>query len=463
MSTLNFKKTENKKLVNTLNRKMFRGFLKIKKLKEIKEYKKNNKFTKIISPTNQWKEYVPLPFEDNYNITYESRFLQKLNNNDKIQNPIEIKNIKPNTSHSLEKNINNKIFLTNNINNNNKNILNKTQNFSNSNRNFNNTYSRNQMDLISKIFPEKSELTKFTNLPFFSLTKNPNLHDINNNKNLFKSKTDKEKKLIEEDFIYKLSHKKEIQTDNNFYSDKLKKGNTMNYFPNNKNLNPNNKQFQLNIKNLKTNQFVSQLNPEERHLQRIEKNLLELKTLPGELFNDLTNNLWNDDYDDNLYDKKLNEKLEKGINSEKEEKFINLNDVLDLLNHTKKKYNNNYTNFIDPKIYKYNNYDYISQQLKNKQERFEFIHRLAFEDFKSRRNTKPINLNFTQNMKSYIDPNSHLLAKKKTTNKTLYEKESKIRDMLIGNKLKCEYNKDDIERVLNGISPWKSIKEKYEQ
>ena len=72
MSTLNFKKTENKKLVNTLNRKMFRGFLKIKKLKEIKEYKKNNKFTKIISPTNQWKEYVPLPFEDNYNITYES-------------------------------------------------------------------------------------------------------------------------------------------------------------------------------------------------------------------------------------------------------------------------------------------------------------------------------------------------------------------------------------------------------
>ena len=36
MSTLNFKKDENKKLVNTLNRKMFRGCLKIKKLKEIK-------------------------------------------------------------------------------------------------------------------------------------------------------------------------------------------------------------------------------------------------------------------------------------------------------------------------------------------------------------------------------------------------------------------------------------------
>jgi len=463
MSTLNFKKDENKKLVNTLNRKMFRGFLKIKKLKEIKEYKKNNKFTKIVSPINQWKEYVPLPFEDNYNITYESRFLQKLNNNNKIKNPFEIKNIKPYTAHSLEKkNVDNKIFLTNNINNNNN--LNKTQSSSNSNnqKTFYNTYSRNQMDLISKIFPEKNELTKFTNLPFFSLTKNPNLQDLNNNKNLFKSKTDKEKKLIEEDFIYKLSHKKEFQTDNNFYLDKVKKGNTMNYFPNNKILNSNNNKLQLNIKNLKTNQRVSQLNPEERHLQRIEKNLLELKTLPGELFADLTNNLWNDDYDENLFDKKLNEKLEKGIN-EKEEKFINLNDVLDLLNNNKKRYNNNYINFYDPKIYKYNNYDYMSQQLKNKQERFQFIHKLAFEEFKSRRNTKPINFNYSQNVKSYISPHSNLLSKKKTTNKTLYDKESKIRDMLIGNKLKCEYNKDDIERVLNGISPWKSIKEKYEQ
>ena len=220
--------------------------------------------------------------------------------------------------------------------------------------------------------------------------------------------------------------------------------------------------LKLNVKNLKTNQGVSQLNPEERHLQRIEKNLYELKTLPEELFANLTNNLWDEDFEENLFDKKLNERLENGNNKEKEEKFINLNDVLELLNSNNKRYkNSNYINLYDPKTLKYNNYDYISQQLKNKQERFDFIHKLAFEEFKSRKNSKPLIFHNSQNMKSYISPNSHLLTKKQLTNRSLYDKESKIRDMLISNKLKCEYNKDDIERVLNGISPWKSLKEKY--
>ena len=44
--------------------------------------------------------------------------------------------------------------------------------------------------------------------------------------------------------------------------------------------------------------------------------------------------------------------------------------------------------------------------------------------------------------------------KKVLTNALAFKKESKIRDIVIGRKLKCEFSPADIKRVLNGLKPW---------
>ena len=43
------------------------------------------------------------------------------------------------------------------------------------------------------------------------------------------------------------------------------------------------------------------------------------------------------------------------------------------------------------------------------------------------------------------------------TNKLVYLHDCRIRDILISNKLKFEFNKDDIKRILNGQKPWKEL------
>ena len=48
-------------------------------------------------------------------------------------------------------------------------------------------------------------------------------------------------------------------------------------------------------------------------------------------------------------------------------------------------------------------------------------------------------------------------TEKKITNKIVYQHESKMRDILISNKLKFEFSKDDIKRILNGQKPWKDF------
>ncbi len=39
-----------------------------------------------------------------------------------------------------------------------------------------------------------------------------------------------------------------------------------------------------------------------------------------------------------------------------------------------------------------------------------------------------------------------------------FKKECKIRDIIIGNKLKCEFNPIDIKRILKGLKPYSDIK-----
>jgi hypothetical protein len=80
---LNNDKNNNKKLVQILNKKIFRGFIKIKKLNELK-----NKNSPLILNTNKnWENNKFLPFEDFYNITYEKTYLNN-NNNEKLNSNV---------------------------------------------------------------------------------------------------------------------------------------------------------------------------------------------------------------------------------------------------------------------------------------------------------------------------------------------------------------------------------------
>ena len=110
---------KNKKLVTSLNRRIFRGFVKTKKLTELKE-NENNPSTQMTTEQNKWDKYNPMPYEDNYNILYREKFLNKLKG--KQINSIEILNSKNENNNNnnkikLKKNIindfnNNNIFLT---------------------------------------------------------------------------------------------------------------------------------------------------------------------------------------------------------------------------------------------------------------------------------------------------------------------------------------------------------------
>ena len=120
----NYAKIQNKKLVNILNHKIFKGFRQIKNSKK-NYYKYNEYFLKLY---NKWTEIEP--FDDNYNIYYKNKFLSN-KYNFSTQNLLTIKNISINTNQKNNKiknlkksfdkikNIeqNNKIFLTNDNNN----------------------------------------------------------------------------------------------------------------------------------------------------------------------------------------------------------------------------------------------------------------------------------------------------------------------------------------------------------
>ena len=57
-----------------------------------------------------------------------------------------------------------------------------------------------------------------------------------------------------------------------------------------------------------------------------------------------------------------------------------------------------------------------------------------------------------------LEPNKDLLKKKIITHKEAFLHECKKRDILISNKLKCEFdNYEDIKRILNGKKPLKDI------
>ena len=453
----------NRKLVTSLNRRMFRGFTKIKKLKEMKETPNKNK---IIQVTNKWEQYTPMPFEDNYNITYKDTYLNKLKG--KQINSFDIINLNPHYNFEKQKNktIKNKqksknnIFLTyNNIYNSNNNNINDNQKNKIQVKIIDeSSKDEEEKKILKKIFPDEEEMKVITDLPFFSLVKNP-LRSVSVESK--KKYNEKEKKILTEEFLYKLSHKhpdEKYSTLNKgivrgfrtAYNEFGEKNNSVHKAP---------KKLELNVENVFSNEKISQLNPVERHLQRIENNLNLIKTLPENMFKDFADDFMNDDdyNDDDNLDKYINKRKSDNEDKKKEdEKIITFDATVfeekkrQLLNRKYAQTLQTYYNPNSPKLY-YG--DYLNQQLKNKAERFEIIHKIAFEDFIKRKNS---NLHDPKipSKSIKINPDSRLLIKKKLTNKGLYDIESKTRDIIIANKLKTEYSPQDVNRILNGFRPW---------
>ena len=137
--------------------------------------------------------------------------------------------------------------------------------------------------------------------------------------------------------------------------------------------------------------------------------------------------------------------------SQNRSKIKRINDNID---------NSNYSSTGFKKPLKYPINFYSTQQIKKK-ERFSNTHKNTFEE-----RAKRIQKEYQENEKNKIkqqsqlvfDANSLQKRRKVMTNGYAYKKETKIRDIIIGHKLKCEFSPIDIKRVLNGLKPWVDIK-----
>ena len=230
------KREDNKLLMSNLKTRMFRGYHQV--IKNSRN-KKNKKIKKVSPLTPQLKENTKpynrtfedgfivkiktnkeiLPFEYDYQEVYKNKYLKNFKNNKIDQNDIQIinfskKNIKK--KNSLTKG-NQQLFLT------------ERKNFT---RNKDIRDEINKERTLNLIFPYKDEIKKFSNLPFFSLTKNKVNEEIDVNKyssrNESKNRIKNIENILQEDFLFKISHQKDDEQNNinnNFIKNKgIKKG-----------------------------------------------------------------------------------------------------------------------------------------------------------------------------------------------------------------------------------------------
>ena len=199
---LNKNQIKNKKLVDILNHKIFKGFRQIKNSKNFFIEKPN--FVKAYV----WDENKLEPFEDNYNLQYKKYYQQK---NNLFFNII---------SNDIK---NNKTFNNNSIKNNNNSIKNNFRNKTNQNNffltftknnNFN-TIEKNQTErmniLYKEIFPNQNELNIYNNFPLIFVEKKRKIRPSTANKKIItfnKNENNDEEflGLTEKQFLYKISH-----------------------------------------------------------------------------------------------------------------------------------------------------------------------------------------------------------------------------------------------------------------
>ena len=333
---------------------------------------------------------------------------------------------------------------------------------------------KNEDLILNKIFPYNNEFNKYSNLPFFYLTKRQNYLSDDEKTN---------KKLLKEDFIYKISHGDRFITNNdnnNFNKNKsIKKGLTMNYIDikNIKNESTSTElKLELNIKNL--NRKKNYFSNKEKYFSFLKSKLNDLKT--GNIFKKLEEDIFNFNEDNDLeHSKKINknktEKFIKEYNSKVIKNISNINksNNNNILENDEKclakslsntKYNNNNINYFMKKPLKYPINFYSSKQLEIKKKRYEKTHKEGWKEFKRKINIRNVGYNSIKNINNpmalcVLEPNRDLQKKNIMTNKKVYLHECRIRDILISNKLKFEYSKEDIKRILNGQKPWTDFDE----
>lgn len=424
-----FSKAElkNKKLVKTLNSKMFKGYNQIKNSKTFKPINDS-----INLPTIQWLKSNLMPFNEMYNLNYKHKhFASSRSPNLNQFFNIEVMN------NSINQTRNN-VFLTTN------NKSNGQLSFSSSeNKLFTlpDKEIKNNAFLLKRLFPDENELEKISSLHFLSLEKHP--YDYNSSKQILSKAEKIEKtKYNEIEFLYKISHPLKVpKTQNNFYSRKCR--------INNRNQDPNemNKKEQKDKDKLQLNITVMSykkpkvLTPEERRLNYIHNNLDAIRALPKDTFKDYINNLFDDtNNEENNYDNKqfnikeiqFNPELER----EKEQKRMN---------YIKKQ----------PQLIKYK---VFQKSLDQRGEKYNELRKMAFELQDNEKNkgdkmqkSKNDYLYFIAlDLISNINPRSHLLTESKYTYKKYYDKQSKMRDVKIAWGLRNEFTQGDIRRLLNG-------------
>ena len=457
---------DNKILISNLKARMFRGYHKVAKKSKslIHNYKTKINFNPIYTPKRKEKQQLDpyiktytnhfptklnkeiLPFENDYQDVYKNKYFS---NSNKLQlNVLEITNLSKNKNKLNTKNKN--IYLTESKNCPNfKNIINNMHNKE--------IDKNNQERALNVLFPYKEELNQFCDLPFFSLTKNP----YNLRFDLANSKSGSERNIkntLQEDFLYKISHKREFEPkfiNNNFIKNKgIKKGNNTHF----KDIYLNNKKklkLQLDIQNMNENKPIY-LNSKEKRYRILEKEMEPIKDIVS-LFRDFENNFLVEESNNNEEKNDKNNENENinrdtNIKSEIKTNFVTERNFDGFEEARRTTYN-----FKKPKFYPINYYS--SNQLKSKEKKYENSHKLGLKEHQRKINIKE-DKKEKYNKKSYeLDEYekqyfNKLFNKKIMTNKMAFMRECRIRDIIITNKLKCEFSPSDIKRLLNGLKPW---------
>ena len=437
-------------MVSNIKAKMFRGYHQV-----IKKNQKQKKLEKLKnldltledlifilkSKRKSKKEY--LPFEYDYDFYYRNKYSNKL---DDIQND-DLQIINLTKQNRLNKNDSN--FKKENM------FLTQTKS-ENGSINSNNE-SKNKEFIFQKLFPDKQEINKYSELPFFSLTKNPYNFGINTNNIINLRENDDA--FSKDDFLFRLSHQRENNEKyikNNFNKNKgVKKGMTLttwdNNYNNNYNYNKKKIDLMLDVKNISNNKQIY-LSSKEKRYKILEKEIEPLKNIIS-LFKDFEKEIEKEE----IKTENIDDNTNKLNNNKKEEKniIINGNNFDKIASKTSY---NSYP-FKKPKFYPINYYS--SKQVIEKEKRYENIHKIGVEEFQKKINLKSNDNALTKLYKKKYVMDEYekelfkkLIRKEKISLKEGYLRNCRINDIILVSKLKCEFSPKDVKRVVNGIKPW---------
>ena len=453
------KHEENKIMTSNIKARMFRGYNQIiknkkkeRKLEKLKnlELNLNDLIFVLRSKTKSNKEYFP--FEIDYDYSYRNKYSNKID--DIKADDLKIENLSKNYNKRKLKSKN--MFLTQ--------TKNKTEY---TNTDLDAIELENKKSTFKKLFPDQNEIYKYSELPFFSLTKNPNNFGYVGN-TMVKLKKDDDI-FSQEDFLYRLSHKRENPEKynlNNFNKNKeVIKGNVLvniNDRDNKNNKDKKNIKLTMDIENMNNNK-TAYLDSKEKRYKILEKEIEPLKNVIS-LFKDFATEIEKEDNID--IEKTKSEKTTPIDNSKNNSNVIKKESSVNITNNennieliaSRTAYSPHI--FKKPKLYPINHY--ALNQVIIKEKRYERMHKMGLEDFQRKINLKNEKENVIKNIykKKYIMDEyekeyfKRLFTKEKISVRDAYLRKCRINDIILVSKLKCEFSPKDVKRVLNGIKPW---------